>query len=673
MPRRAAVDRLSSSPVIRERSARIANQAASVDLVSSAPIIVAPESYKMALTDTGTPDALGFVEPELAVPRPGISGYTLESLPPVKQKRTVRRNKLALGSRLSPEADPGTHYERELAYQASLKTPELEQLTGVSELRLSPRAAPPNAPPASETNKNASPARKKLTILIPSTPREILPRLETTPGWRASKKIKIISPKRLPLLLPPPSDEPSLDADSANNNDDFCSACGGTGIFICCDLCPKSFHLLCCAPPLLEVPDKDDWNCRECRAASGIDPKPAWNLIGIFGLLLNDLHGSNPNEFCLPKGLRESTFINVYLGEDSEYVDLLLKKESPTQNGPKSGAGGSNMAGFNRNGDLDIESLYDKNGAPHLCHKCGLSGLNRRTLIFCDYCVLVWHLDCLPSVVCVPKTLGLKWRCPNHVESIIPSYWLERRSFKESVVVDSGAQSNFLRYLLASNFLIKFSDQPHLNDGYAPLLAEYLDYQRDDFISNRSNRIAKWKEVVRSGGSSAGGATASNGAGASKTDEPDVDPNVEPPPFLQSFGVREGVVAKSSQKLARVLVVSNGDALKECPFIYRIPEQQIVLDFVNKSKRNILEQLQQYEDKAAQEQEDEQAVLGLLHLRGASVKVEANGASEADVAPANSSPHETQKEELPEHDLAILRRLTSSIGKEKLLSLVSAI
>ncbi|RKP30907.1 hypothetical protein METBISCDRAFT_15283 [Metschnikowia bicuspidata] len=586
----------------------------------------------MAFPDTGTADALGFVEPELAVPRPGISGYTLESLPPVKQKRTVRRNKLALGSRLSPEADPGTHYERELAYQASLKTPELEQLTGVSEL-----------------------PRKKLTILIPSTPREILPRLETTPGRRASKKIKIISPKRLPLLLAPPSDEPSLDAESANNNDDFCSTCGGTGIFICCDLCPKSFHLLCCAPPLLEVPDKDDWNCRECRAASGIDPKPAWNLIGIFGLLLNDLHGSNPNEFCLPKGLRESTFINVYLGEDSQYVDLLLKKESPTQNGPKSGAGGSHMAGFNRNGDLDIESLYDKNGAPHLCHKCGLSGLNRRTLIFCDYCPLVWHLDCLPSAVCVPKTLGLKWRCPNHVESIIPSYWLERRSFKESVVVDSGAQSNFLRYLLASNFLIKFSDQPHLNDGYAPLLAEYLDYQRDDFISNRSNHIAN------------------NGAGASKTDEPDVDPNVKPPPFLQSFGVHEGVVAKSSQKLARVLVVSNGDAPKEFPFIYRIPEQQIVLDFVNKSKRNILEQLQQYEDKAAQEQEDEQAVLGLLLLKGACVKVEANGASEAGVAPANSSPHETQKEELPEHDLAILRRLTSSIGKEKLLSLVSAI
>lgn len=751
MKRKAANAALGSSPVIRERSARIANMENA---------LLQPPSLQPSLSDAESANnTSGFVEPELAPPQPGYSGYALESLPAVKQKRTWRKNKLAPGSRLSPEADPSVIEKREFMYRENLQTPELDRLTGLSELRLPlksilpapilrKRALTDSDNSRHETELGAPVKREKLILLLPLTPRQRLPPLQTTPSSRASRKIKIISPKRLPLLLVAPSSAPPSDSDGANNNEDFCSTCGGTGIFICCDLCPKSFHLLCCSPPLLKVPEEDDWNCQECRAARGIDPKPMWNDIGVFGLLLNELHGSNPTEFSLPRGLKESTFVNVYLGDDSQYMDLLLKEESPVRGGTRNGGGssagtgnGGQLPGFNKNQDLDVESLYDKNGMPHLCHKCGLLGLNRRTLIFCDYCPLVWHLDCLRTPMCVPKTLGLKWRCPNHVESLLPTYWLERRSFKDLLVVDSGAQTNFLRYLLASNFLIKFNDQPYLSDKYAPLLADYLHFQNEDFILNLSGYIDKWKEEAKNGfrnsissdlangSNNANNANSSSGSGGNSDDlAEELDPNFKRPPFLKSYGVHEGVVARSSPQLARVLVVTNGDDRKLSTFVYRVPEKQIVLDFVKKSRRDILGELQQYEARATAEQEaDETVVALLLGLREPRVKVEGKKSlllgiegtrivemeetdereeeveekkkeknkkgmeaekieddkavlekqevegSQKAREPGNYEEYEEFAENEEKAELAFLRRLVASVGKEKVLGLVSAI
>lgn len=41
-------------------------------------------------------------------------------------------------------------------------------------------------------------------------------------------------------------------------------------------------------------------------------------------------------------------------------------------------------------------------------------------LVSCDFCSLVFHLDCLdPPLVCMP--VG-KWMCPNHPQNIVTSY-----------------------------------------------------------------------------------------------------------------------------------------------------------------------------------------------------------------------------------------------------------
>ncbi|XP_055975621.1 autoimmune regulator [Sorex fumeus] len=46
-------------------------------------------------------------------------------------------------------------------------------------------------------------------------------------------------------------------------NEDECAICQDGGELICCDGCPRAFHLACLSPPLLEIPS-GTWRCTEC-------------------------------------------------------------------------------------------------------------------------------------------------------------------------------------------------------------------------------------------------------------------------------------------------------------------------------------------------------------------------------------------------------------------------
>ncbi|KAJ8356993.1 hypothetical protein SKAU_G00197870 [Synaphobranchus kaupii] len=58
-------------------------------------------------------------------------------------------------------------------------------------------------------------------------------------------------------------------------NDDECAACKDGGELICCDGCPRAFHLTCLAPPLTSIPrygvtshsqkKSGTWRCQQCR------------------------------------------------------------------------------------------------------------------------------------------------------------------------------------------------------------------------------------------------------------------------------------------------------------------------------------------------------------------------------------------------------------------------
>ena len=61
------------------------------------------------------------------------------------------------------------------------------------------------------------------------------------------------------------TDEKEMDVTDGEEeeSDDWCADCYQGGHLICCDSCPRSFHVRCCGLP--SVPT-GDWDCRICRA-----------------------------------------------------------------------------------------------------------------------------------------------------------------------------------------------------------------------------------------------------------------------------------------------------------------------------------------------------------------------------------------------------------------------
>ncbi|XP_074955584.1 autoimmune regulator-like [Phalacrocorax aristotelis] len=55
----------------------------------------------------------------------------------------------------------------------------------------------------------------------------------------------------------------SQDLTPHQENEDECAACGDGGELICCDGCPRAFHLACLVPPLPCVPS-GTWRCGSC-------------------------------------------------------------------------------------------------------------------------------------------------------------------------------------------------------------------------------------------------------------------------------------------------------------------------------------------------------------------------------------------------------------------------
>ncbi|XP_053894925.1 autoimmune regulator isoform X4 [Malaclemys terrapin pileata] len=57
----------------------------------------------------------------------------------------------------------------------------------------------------------------------------------------------------------------TVDQPLHQKNDDECAVCRDGGELICCDGCPKAFHLACLVPPLTEIPS-GTWRCISCSA-----------------------------------------------------------------------------------------------------------------------------------------------------------------------------------------------------------------------------------------------------------------------------------------------------------------------------------------------------------------------------------------------------------------------
>uniref|UniRef100_T1EGY8 PHD-type domain-containing protein n=1 Tax=Helobdella robusta TaxID=6412 RepID=T1EGY8_HELRO len=163
-------------------------------------------------------------------------------------------------------------------------------------------------------------------------------------------------------------------------NHDTCDSCKEPGDLICCDRCPCAFHLICYDPPLEEEDAPNgEWICRKSIAAKGLTPRQ-------FQL---------PKEYCCPiifPGLSTSSSIAA-----------------------------NNANAYTRKNVIEMEKHMVPLPAK-LCHICTRS-CRIAPLLQCDYCPLVFHIDCLdPPLANIPSTT---WMCPNHVEHVIDEVLLD--------------------------------------------------------------------------------------------------------------------------------------------------------------------------------------------------------------------------------------------------------
>ncbi|KAK3692746.1 hypothetical protein B0T22DRAFT_495795 [Podospora appendiculata] len=177
-----------------------------------------------------------------------------------------------------------------------------------------------------------------------------------------------------------------------DDNDDYCSSCGGNGELICCDGCTRSFHLNCVDPPLIQDSMPVEWYCNVCRTAR--HPARFPTHAGAFALLLERLDAKNSSAFRLPDDVREY-FEAVRTGVDGEYEEVVTvvkpgRKKKSDEETP------------------DFFRTRDNDGNAVICHNCQRASSQDRAIIPCSLCGLWWHLDFLRT-----------WKCPCHVDDLL--------------------------------------------------------------------------------------------------------------------------------------------------------------------------------------------------------------------------------------------------------------
>ncbi|KAG9013861.1 hypothetical protein FRB93_000242 [Tulasnella sp. JGI-2019a] len=156
-------------------------------------------------------------------------------------------------------------------------------------------------------------------------------------------------------------------ADEQRNSTD-CTTCSMSLLYsstaaVCCDGCPRSFHLCCLDPPM---DDKDisngQWFCVRCMAARSSLPEHSITTpraAGPFAELINKTATDFPSVFLLPEDIR-TYFRDIGTTTDGTYIDT----------GDLRGTKNSRTGMLE---DRDPYRLKDRQGAATLCFKCGTS------------------------------------------------------------------------------------------------------------------------------------------------------------------------------------------------------------------------------------------------------------------------------------------------------------
>ena len=132
------------------------------------------------------------------------------------------------------------------------------------------------------------------------------------------------SPAFLPMLSVR-AEHDLTDEEQLSENNDFCSACGGSGFLLCCDGCDRSFHFSCLDPPLNDDASElnEPWFCYICVAKRPITAEsPEKPQRGLFAPLLSSLKKRNPSNFALPPEIRDY-FEGVATDKNGAFLEAL--------------------------------------------------------------------------------------------------------------------------------------------------------------------------------------------------------------------------------------------------------------------------------------------------------------------------------------------------------------
>ncbi|KAL0968015.1 hypothetical protein UPYG_G00261100 [Umbra pygmaea] len=106
-----------------------------------------------------------------------------------------------------------------------------------------------------EQQAQSSPRITKDKVHTPPQP----PRPSGDPSQAQAAKRSPVRAGKRPSRVPAPEEE--------DPNEDWCAVCQNGGELLCCDRCPKVFHLSCHVPTLLRLPS-GEWFCSFCRNLS---------------------------------------------------------------------------------------------------------------------------------------------------------------------------------------------------------------------------------------------------------------------------------------------------------------------------------------------------------------------------------------------------------------------
>lgn len=227
---------------------------------------------------------------------------------------------------------------------------------------------------------------------------------------------------------------------------------------ICCDSCPASFHLGCHDPPLEEneIPN-GKWLCNTCRCSekfhqfeAGVErtnssrantPVPmTGDAIGEHSKVKqlrkrsmsrkSSVSSETSNgekektekhvqpqdsRWVTPfdKLIRAATIMNPKVFELPRNLNIYTQFPGEDKLGPVS-KNGSRRFSRRKPYELDSQGLVPL--PARICFTCRKS-CRRAPLVSCDYCPLLFHLDCLDPPLCALPA-GL-WMCNNHPEQFI--------------------------------------------------------------------------------------------------------------------------------------------------------------------------------------------------------------------------------------------------------------